>query len=461
MKLSYKKMTFTALLIGLCVSAQSQTVTKAESQKLGTELTPMGADPSANADGSIPAWSGKTIGLPQGLNYAGSGTPYPDPYASEKPIYTITAENMAQYQDRLTEGQKALFTKYSATFKMNVYPTHRDFRYKSDIEERTQWNVGNAELVNGIDGLQKYTGGAPFPVPQNGAEVMWNARINQPMPVADSLFDEVAVYANGKTQRFRNKLIIESPFAYDNHPVGKTSDEIGVNSALVFYEVVEPRKKKGEMVVVHEPLDQVQHDRKAWVYIPGAKRVKRAPNAGFDTPVGPGGMYTADDSMGFNGAMNRYSWKLVGKKEVFLPYHAYKFDDSGLTYEKLLTPKHANPDYMRYELRRAWIVEADLKAGERHIYAKRRFYIDEDSWLIAATDAYDGRGELWRIGLQNTLYDYYLKGYIIRAQMNHDLQAGDYVAIRLVNETRPTNYAMETKGESFYSPNNLRKMGRR
>ncbi len=459
---SFKRGFIAAGIFSFSVFTHATTsVEKTEAAKLGVELTPMGANPTANKDGSIPAWSGSTLGLPAGLNYAGSGTPYPDPYSAEKPLFSITKANLDQHRARLSGGMIALMEKYPDSFRIPVYPSHRDYRYDEQWEKRTKWNVGNAVMVNGIDGLQKTTGGAPFPIPQNGAEVMWNARANHPIPVADALYDELAVYSNGDKQRFRTKLIIESPYAYENHPIGKVAEEIGINAALVFYEVVEPKRKKGEMVVVHEPLDQVKHDRKAWVYIPGAKRVKRAPNAGYDTPVGPGGLLTADDNMGFNGAMIRYDWKLIGKQEMYIPYHNYGFDSDKLKHDDLLDEKHVNPDYMRYELHRVWVVEANLKDGERHVYAKRRFYIDEDSWLIAATDAYDGRGELWRVGLQNSLYDFFLKGYIVRSQVNYDLQAGAYVAVRLVNETRPTNYAMESKGERFYSPNSLRKLGRR
>ena len=449
-----------AVLISVPAFAQAK-ISKGEAQKLGTTLTPMGADPAANADGSIPAWSGSILGKPEGISYAKSGDVYPDPYASEKPVLVITKANMAKYTDKLTDGAIALLNKYPDSFKMNIFPTHRDFRYNENMEKRTAWNVGNSELVGSIDGLQNFTGAVPFPMPQNGAEVVWNARMNQPMPVADSLFDEIAVYPNGTRQRFRSKLLIESPYAYEDHAIGTAAEDIGDVAAYVFYEVVEPKRKKGEMVVVHEPVDQFKHERKAWVYIPGAKRVKRAPNVGYDTPIGPGGLMTVDDSMGFSGAMDRYDWKLIGKQEKFIPYNSYRFDNPAVKYDELLTAKHVNPEFMRYELHRVWVVEATLKEGSRHVYGKRRFYMDEDSWLIAATDSYDGRGDLWRVGMNNTLYDFYLKGFIARAQINYDLQSGAYIAMRTVNETRPTDYAMKARGKKFYTPNSLRKMGRR
>ncbi len=448
------------LLVSGAIYAEAyQKIDKAEAAKLGTELTPVGANPNANKDGSIPAWKGSIVGVPSGLRYEGSGSAYPDPYADEKPILSITKDNYEQHSDKLSDGMIALFKKYP-DYRMDIYPSHRDFRYQEQFEARTKWNVGNAELVGGIDGLQSMTGALPFPIPQNGAEVIWNARVSQPIPVADSLFDDIAVHAKGTQERYRNSMIIESPYAYSDHPIGKKVQEMGINSALVYFEVLEPSRKKGEMAIVHEPLDQVKESRKAWVYIPGTKRVRRAPDAGYDLPVGPGNLMTADDNMGFNGAMDRYDWTLIGKKELYIPYHAYRFDEQGVDYKKLLPARFVNPDYMRYELQRVWVVEATLKAGQRHSYAKRRFYVAEDNWLIAATDAYDGRGELWRVGLQNTLYDYHLKGYIARSQFNYDLQAGAYVAVRLVNQSRPTNYAMAIKGEEFYTPGNLARLGK-
>lgn len=425
--------------------------------ELNKGLTPLGANPAASNDGLIPAWKGA---IPANINFK-SGDTYPDPYQDEAPVVKIDAKNYQTYQDKLTVGQIQLFKKHPATFSMLIYPSHRAYRYHPEFEARTAWNHGKSRLVGSIDGLQQYTGGIPFPVPNNGAEVIWNARLSQPTPVADALYDEVAVFSKGNQQRHRSKLLIESPMAYEYHPIGKTADQIGDIAAFVFYEVLAPKRKKGEMVIVHEPIDQYKHDRKAWVYIPGAKRVKRAPNAGYDTPIGPGGLMTADDSMGFNGAMDRYDWQLVGKKPMYIPYHNYQFDRSDIGYETLLTKGHANPQYIRYELHRVWIVEATLKGNNTHVYAKRRFYIDEDTWQIVAADMYDGRNELWRTSFNLSVYDFFLKGYITRAQLVYDFNASAYVAMRLVNETRPTQYAMETKGADFYTPANLRKMGRR
>jgi hypothetical protein len=451
-------------IIGTCIAVPlvvSAAVSQQEAKKLGAELTPMGAQKAGNADGSIPMWTGSMSGVPAGLSYMGSGDVYPDPYASDKVLYTINARNMSGYSSNLSEGLKALLQKYPNTFNIPVYQSHREGRFSQLTESRTLWNAVNTVLVNGIDGLQTYTGGAPFPIPKNGAEVMWNARIIHPHPTITGVLDDVAMYLNGEQQLRRQEYVSEFPYSYPQNKIGDTEPQIGINGGLVHVTVIKPERQKGQMTVVHEAMDQVKNERRAWVYVPGSRRVRRAPTVGYDTPDGPGGIMTVDDALGFNGAMDRYDWTLIGKREMIIPYHAYKFDSPKVDYKTLLMPGHANPAYMRYEKHRVWVVEANLKRGMRHVYAKRRFYIDEDSWQIVLIDSYDGRGALWKVGIMNTVYDFALKGYVARAQIYHDLQSGGYISTRMVNETAQPNLMATPKGEDYYSPSNLRKMGTR
>lgn len=444
----------------LMVSTAQAKVSEAEAAKLGTSLTISGANPEGNADGTIPKRTYTMRGLPSGLSYKKGGV-YPNPYANEKPLFTITSADVGRYKDRLSAGQLALFKQYPKSFKMHIYPSHREAAYNQNFIDRSRWNATNTKLVNGIDGLQDFTGAIPFPIPKDGAEVVWNARVVHPNAFSDATFDDIAVFPNGSKSNRRARILTESPYAYADMPVGKVNQDIGPYAALVFGETLAPARQKGEMVIVHEPLDWVTHKRAAWVYLPGSRRVRRAPNVGYDTPNGPGGFATVDDALGFNGAMDRYNWKLIGKKEVYIPYHNYSFDDpKQFSLDKLLTPLHINPDAVRYELHRVWVVEASLKSDKRHVYAKRRFYIDEDNWFINLVDSYDGKGFLWRVGILTTLYDFELQAYITRANVNHDLVAKAYVAQRLVNDTKPSNFHVKPKGEKFYTPKNLRRMGR-
>lgn len=458
-----KKNKIISSLLSVCflIPLAHAKVSSSEVSKLGRNLTPMGAEKKGNAAGTIPPWTGSMLGIPVGLDYKGSGSVYPDPYGDEKPIFTITGKNYTQYKANLSEGQIELFKRYPDTFRMPIYQSHREGRYNQKIENRTKWNATNTVLVNGVDGMRNYTGALPFPIPKSGAEAIWNGRAAHLYGTMDALFDDVAVYPNNTKSIRRQRQFADYPYALNSNPIGITETKLGQNLATIHITVDIPSREKGKMTIVHEAMDQVHHSRNSWVYLPGSRRVRRAPTVGYDTPDGPGGLVTIDDTMGFNGAMDRYKWRLVGKKEIYIPYHNYKFDDPKAKFSKLLPPYHANPDYMRYELHRVWIVEANLRPGARHIYAKRRFYMDEDNWHISLLESYDGRGDIWRVAILNTVYDYYLKSFIPRAQIFHDVQSGAYVAIRLVNETRPTNYSVKPKGSKYYTPQNLRKMGTR
>ena len=133
--------------------------------------------------------------------------------------------------------------------------------------------------------------------------------------------------------------------------------------------------------------------------------------------------------MRWNGAPDRYDWKLIGKKEIYIPYNAYKLADKKLKYKEDIIRKNTiNSDLMRYELHRVWEVEANLKPGSKHIYGKRVFYLDEDTWTVVYEDAYDTRKQLWRIGVHPMIQFYDVKIPYFRANIWHDLNSGAYYA---------------------------------
>ncbi|MCK5881601.1 MAG: DUF1329 domain-containing protein, partial [Sinobacterium sp.] len=210
----------------------------------GETLTPMGAEVKGNSDGSIPAWTGSMRGVPEGLSYSGPGDIYPDAYGTDKPLFTITQANVATYADKLSEGQKAMLKKY-ASYKINVYPSHRDGRFNEKVEARTKWNITKTELVNGEDGLTNYTGGAPFPMPTTGAEAIWNARAIHPHPTIVGGLDDIAVYLDGKKQKRRQRMVSEFPYSYEENEVGDVEDKIGINAAFVHVTIEEPARQKG------------------------------------------------------------------------------------------------------------------------------------------------------------------------------------------------------------------------
>lgn len=450
-----------AAMLALLASGVQAKVSEEEAKRLDTDLTPYGAERAANADGSIPEWTGTMLGAPEALNYGGDGTPLPNPYADEKPLFTVSASNVAEYAQFLTEGQKALFKKYPDTFKMNIYPTHRDEAYSDKMMLRVRFNATNTELSDTGEEAKSWTGGPAFPIPQSALEVMWNhwGFVN---PVWDGTVDSVAVFANGSRNLVSTYTRTAFPSIFDSNKVGDTEAEIGKYLFRSLSIQTFPASEKGKMNLVHDPVDYLANKRNAWTYIPGTRRVRQAPSLGFDTPIGPGGLMTADEAEGFNGSFTaRYTWALRDKMEIYVPAHSYKFDDFSVDYDELLHVGHANPEYMRYEKRRVWVVEATLKPGQRHLYAKRVFYLDEDTWSIAIVDTYDGRGELFRVALNNNLYHFALQGFQRRAALYHDLASGHYVARSLVNAQSEPIVNAEPWGDEFFSPSNLRRMGRR
>src|SRR6187397_3564061 len=93
--------------ITLGASSAMAAVSASDAAKLGAELTPLGGEKAGNADGSIPAWDGGLTSAAQAGNPGFKpGQHYADPYASDKPLYTVTAANMSQYANKLTEGHK-------------------------------------------------------------------------------------------------------------------------------------------------------------------------------------------------------------------------------------------------------------------------------------------------------------------------------------------------------------------
>lgn len=458
------KSTAIALVLSLLSTSAMAKMSAEEIARLGKDLTPMGAIKAGSDDGLIPAWTGSVIGLPKGLKWDGPGTPYPDPWPDEKPLFVINKENMEQYKSRLSPGQIAMFKAYPDTFRMPVYPSHREFAFYQHFYDKVRYNAEHAELTSDSEGITGFIGSPAFPVPVTGPEVVWLARTNDPFQTVGGEYSDIAVFSNDTQSLRRSTFVQEAPYANRNNPVTAEYEypKLGMVAGYIMTNCTEPARDKGLVTAVIEPFDYQASAREVWRYLPGSRRVRRAPTVGFDTPDGPGGLKTVDETQGFNGSMERFDWKLVGRQEMFIPYHSYKFDDPKVSYKELLTKFHANPDYMRYELKRVWVAEGTLKEGQRHIYAKRRLYVDEDTGIASVTENYDGRGELWKVVFNNNIYDYHGQAYIRRVQMYHDLIAGAYIAERLVNDGAPMLYDVNpVKGPAYFSPANIRKLGKR
>ncbi len=435
---------FTPALLVAAVSAD-------QAARLGQDLTPLGGERAGNADGSIPAWTGGLSTPPASYK---PGMHHPDPFAGEAPLYTITAENAAQYQDRLTAGELALLKAYS-DYKIVVYPTHRTVANPQNIYDATKRNATTAELVNGGNGFQHALIGLPFPIPQNGLEAIWNHLARYRGVSAMRHISQAAPQRGGAY----TLVDFEDEF-YFNY-VRPDVTEATLNNILVYYKqaVTAPARLAGTILVVHETLDQVKEKRGAWLYNPGRRRVARAPDVSYDNPgTAADDLRTTDQMDMFTGAPDRYTWELVGKKEMIVPYNSYKLHSDQVKVADIIKPLHINQDLARYELHRVWVVEAKVKPDTSHRYARRTFYFDEDSWQILAADQYDTRGQLWRVSEAHCIEYYDALTFWSTLEVHTDLQSGRYLAFGLDNE-RPMYEFDVKRSAADYNANALRREG--
>jgi hypothetical protein len=420
-----KSLTIAAMALAVGSLAHAA-VTPDEAKKLGTTLTPIGAEKAGNKDGTIPEYTGGLTTPPAGFK-AGDGI-RPNPFASEKPRLTVDAKNMAQQADKLTEGTKALLQKYP-TFRLDVYPTHRTVAFPKFVTDNTAKSATQAKTTNEGRSIEGAHAGFPFPMPKDGYEAMWNHLVRFNGQAYESKYRNINVDASGRpTLATEGNSVQEYPF-WD---AGKTSAETYWRIKLTY---TGPARRAGEALLIVDPLDIGSKDRRAWSYLPGQRRVKVAPDLSHDTPnPGTAGGNTFDDIFIFNGSMDRFNFKLVGKKEIYVPYNAYAAVYQAKQAD-LLKPNHLNPDLVRWELHRVWVVEATLREGKRHVYSKRVFYLDEDSWAALASDEYDARGQLYRAGFAYMAPSYDLPAPYTDMFSHYDLVSGIYSLTGFIAET--------------------------
>jgi hypothetical protein len=432
-------------------------VSQQDAARLGADLTPMGAEKAGNADGTIPEWTGG-IKSPAEAGFASykTGQHHGDPFASDKPLFTITPENMSQYAAKLTEGHKRLLSTYKGTYKMPVYPTRRSAAFPQRIYDATKRVATTANLAPGGNGVTGAVEGIPFPIPKEGVEVFWNHVLRYRAETAQRQIGQAPVTAGGTYTlvKFRDEFLFQYSIA------GMTEQALDNVIAFFIQETTQPARLAGEILLVHETLDQSKENRRAWVYNPGQRRVRRAPNVAFDNPgTNADNLRTSDQYDMYNGSPERYDWKLVGKKEIYVPYNSYKLHSNSVKYSELLKKNHINQDLARYELHRVWVVDSTLKAGTSHLYSRRTLYVDEDSWQIVAVDCYDRRGQLYRVQEGHVINYYELPNLWTTLELVMDMSNGRYLALGLQNEEARTYDFTIKRTPADYQPNALQRRG--
>jgi len=422
----------------------------ADASSLGRDLTPLGAIRAGNADGSIPAWTGGITAPPAG--YA-PGRALVDPFAADRTVATISAGNAGQYAAKLSAGTLAKMRAYP-DFRINIYPTRRSFSAPQSVYAAVAENARRARLTADGINVEGAQVAVPFPLAANGSEAILNHVLRWRGTAITRTVLSITPTAGGSYTPIRTAEKILFPFA---QPGGDPNR----GDSYLLSENLAPALLAGDITLSNNYTAPYNQPRKAWTYSAGQRRVRRAPDIAYDTPLGgTDGLVTTDEYDGFNGAIDRYDWKLLGRREVYIPYNCYKLIDPSTSLDGLIRPSHLNPDALRWELHRVYVVEATLKPGAHHVYPRRTFYLDEDSWAVALTDKYDARGALWRT-TETYPVDFYATPVTALSGFEFaDLTARRYSTITLpARDAPPPDYSARGLTAQDFTPESLRTAG--
>jgi len=418
--------------------------TRPELRRIGSRLTEVGAERDGNADGSIPAWSGGLTLPPPGFEPGGRLV---DPFPQDRPLFTINAANAVQHAARLSPGHRALLARYP-DFRMPVYATRRSAAFPPEIYQATAANLGKARLI-GSDALAGARLGFPFPQPRSGVEVMWNHRTRYRGDSFMGVTSQAVVSRRGITNR--NKGVFRVLFRYGNIARPANLDEENVIVYGVTFVGERVTDTTADFVVLfHESANSIKKARALWVLLGKIGRMLRLPPLGYDQPMyGTDGLYYIDMIDMYNGAFDRYVWKLVGKRELLIPYNAYRLSDGSQKYAQQLTWPAFNGQNARYELHRVWVIEATERGGKSHAFGKRVFYVDEDSWNVALVENQDRAGRLWRFQEGHLVTSYDVGSTNAYPIVTYDLKEERYFVHRLLAEDPPLRFNVPMREGEF------------
>lgn len=444
-------------LFGICVllgaallTAEAQAgVSPEEAARLKAELTPMGAERAGNPSGSIPAWTGGNVAPAQATN-VGPVLRRNDPFAGEKPLFSITSANLSKYTDQLSDGVKEVFKAYPETFRIDVYKTHRTAAAPQWVYDHTYKNATRAKLNGYV--VQGAHGGAPFPIPKSGLEVMWNHMLRWRGAAFRQEVNQYLMTAYGLTMLTNSGVLdVQVPY-YTEDDVSVSPDRTEPIFQLRLATKA-PANRAGEAMVGVAHADSAKDQ--GWAYLPGQRRVRRIPSPCCDTPnPATAGVLSYDDTEVWMGRLDGFDWKLIGKTEMYIPYNSNRTLQPRSDKE-VLGKSHIRPEWMRWELHRVWVVEAKLRDGFRHSAARSRYYCDEDSWICVLSDRWNSSGRLIRHGWNLPITAPDLPGVISVSTGLFNFELGVSYVGNLYNE-KPSQYLITGRQpERFFSPDAL------
>lgn len=455
MKLSHISAAAACLVLSLSATA-------AGPQDLGETLTPSGAEKAGNGDGSIPAWSGADPALP-GWS---AGKPRGDFFVhkGDKVLYSIDATNADKYASQLTPGQLAL-VKNNKGYRMDVYPTRRTCLQPSAVSEASKKNAAGAAAI-AADGWSLKSAvlpGVPFPQPKSGVEVLWNFKMRY-----RGIGNEIAKGNTVVSPRPGAGEWIEAGWSQVQYfawggKVPKPSSELPPVEAQGQFSYNAPTALAGQSLLTSAYTNG--KDVEVFYYFPGQRRVRRMPNYAYDAPqIGFENQYAVDQTAMFTGSPDRFDWKIVGKREVLIPYNDFQLYAKQAKLRDIAQRDSLNPELRRYEKHRVWVIEGTLKNGVRHAAPKRTFYFDEDSWILSVAEDYDVQGKLWKLRESYPVPVFETGSCDFYPFAQYDLQEGRYLADNLTLDGGIKWFVESNESrfkDGYYTADNLRAISER
>lgn len=412
--------------------------------------TPMGSDVAGDGN-EIPHWEGGLTQPPEGFD-----DDYINPFPKDKPLFYIEKSNLEEHKERLSAGQIAFLNKYPE-HKFPVYATRRTAAYTDLIYDALKYNAENSELLPRGTGVKQSRLTSPFPNATTGEEMIWNHILRYRGMHSKAELTDAVVYETGAKKVMRKSIEIFGVYTNPDISEAKRKNKIFLRKR----KNIAPPSIAGQMTLIHETLDQVLSPRKAWYYEPGQRRVRRTPDLEYaDELFNSDGYKTVDQVDIYNGAPDLYEWKVIGKTIKYIPYNSYRM--MGESADELIGENSIRFENTRYEAHRVWQVEAELRAGIKHQYAKRVFYIDEDSWQIALADEYaEGDPNVWRYSEAHSVNFYDVPLVWTAGNITYDLKKGGYYAEWLItSDDKPHRFDVKLNKRNFTS-SAIRREGKR
>jgi len=276
-------------------------------------------------------------------------------------------------------------------------------------------------------------------------------------------------YRGEDIRRFNNQMIVQQDgsftltkivedvtFNYSN-TAKENPDELKPGAEFLRYlsETISPPRIAGTYILVHEKAGFGTEGRSAWLYAPALKRIRRAPAVCCDNPYeGTDGHQFYDQVDLYNGVFERFTWKLDGKKEMYIPYNANRISGPQTKYADMAKPNHLNQDLPRYERHRVWVVEAENKPDQRHTFKSRRFYVDEDTWNVVGVDNYDQQGELMQFQEGHLVTYYGVLAHTTQPEVIYHFNSGRYFMTAMGNEDQPYDNTV-TFASNYFEANTV------